>query len=275
MGLFSALLRTNAAVDVAHPQRPSPRPERTKARDDRVKARYLAGVRTPALADEFGLTRERICQILRRDNLIELQAERRRIAQEIIHNDLATVRQEKKSELHEKLARGIALVRGGMSYRAAAFQVDGAHHSNFCNLLAAECRKAGLISKRGPHRDFAQRKARLRELAVAGVCKTKTIAIIRGEGDPVHQQWIDLHCPEIEFRRAESIKQPKPARVIPPAKIAPPEFDWNGERVSDLRRHWFNGLSAQQIADIFGCTRNAVIGKVNRMRNAGELKAKQ
>lgn len=44
-------------------------------------------------------------------------------------------------------------------------------------------------------------------------------------------------------------------------------FDWTPERVSELKRHYFAGLSARQIAEAMGdgLTRNAVIGKTTRL----------
>lgn len=48
--------------------------------------------------------------------------------------------------------------------------------------------------------------------------------------------------------------------------INPTGWSWTGERVSKLRRLWDDGLSCSHIAaEIGGCTRNAVIGKVTRL----------
>jgi GcrA cell cycle regulator len=42
---------------------------------------------------------------------------------------------------------------------------------------------------------------------------------------------------------------------------------WNDERIAMLKKLWSEGLSATQIAErLGGCTRNAVIGKVTRMK---------
>ena len=47
----------------------------------------------------------------------------------------------------------------------------------------------------------------------------------------------------------------------------PVEFDWTEKAVESLRKWWAEGLSTQAIANRFGppCTKNAVIGKKNRL----------
>ena len=42
--------------------------------------------------------------------------------------------------------------------------------------------------------------------------------------------------------------------------------DWSAEQVETLRKHRSDGLSAGQIARIIGRSRNAVLGKVSRLR---------
>ena len=49
---------------------------------------------------------------------------------------------------------------------------------------------------------------------------------------------------------------------------------WTDERVELLKKLWMEGLSASQIAGILGegVTRNAVIGKVHRLKLSGRAK---
>ena len=49
---------------------------------------------------------------------------------------------------------------------------------------------------------------------------------------------------------------------------------WTEERVELLKKLWLEGLSASQIAGVLGegVTRNAVIGKVHRLKLSGRAK---
>ena len=47
-------------------------------------------------------------------------------------------------------------------------------------------------------------------------------------------------------------------------------FDWTEEKLDLLRERWKEGVSAPAIAREIGATRNAVLGKVFRLRQAGE-----
>jgi hypothetical protein len=41
-------------------------------------------------------------------------------------------------------------------------------------------------------------------------------------------------------------------------------FKWTEENLNRAKEIWLRGETAQHVADILGCTRNAVIGKMNR-----------
>jgi len=51
---------------------------------------------------------------------------------------------------------------------------------------------------------------------------------------------------------------------------------WTGERIDALKQFWSDGLSASQIAShMGGLTRNAVIGKVHRLKLPGRVTLKR
>ncbi len=56
-----------------------------------------------------------------------------------------------------------------------------------------------------------------------------------------------------------------------------PHPNWPDEQVALLKKLWGEGLSASKIADHFGCmkSRNAVIGKVHRLKLAGRATTKR
>ena len=48
--------------------------------------------------------------------------------------------------------------------------------------------------------------------------------------------------------------------------VGSPKWRWTPERTELLRQWWAMGLSATEIGTKIGCTKNAVIGKVNRLK---------
>ena len=56
-----------------------------------------------------------------------------------------------------------------------------------------------------------------------------------------------------------------PTPEKPPEQRRKVEPWWNPGRVGDLKSHWESGLSASQIGDLMGVTRNTIIGKAHRL----------
>lgn len=50
---------------------------------------------------------------------------------------------------------------------------------------------------------------------------------------------------------------------------------WDDDTVYELKRLHYLNHSAREIGRILGCTKNAVIGKINRMKKAGNFKKPQ
>src|ERR1043165_1387037 len=85
----------------------------------------------------------------------------------------------------------------------------------------------------------------------AGFCATRRAPILQVEQRPM--TFVDQKRTEMQTR---------------------PEITWTDDRVELLKKLWADGLSASQIAgELGGITRNAVIGKVQRLRPSGRAKA--
>lgn len=238
------------------------------SRNQEICRRYEAGETCGQLATVYGVTRERICQILRRNNLIEKKIQRRRLVQESLAEDKAAA----LAEIAAKKTAAVDLVRKGASWGDAARQTGLTS-----SIVGYECNKAGVKSRHGRWRDFSEREAKVRALRAEGKTFSEIIRTLRTAGDPARLQWIYNNCPDlIQHQKPQSAnsasfsvapRPPKPPRPDP-------ESIWTDEKVAALKQHWRNGCSAQQISDIFGnppFTRNAVIGKVNRLRHDRKL----
>ena len=246
-------------------------------RDQSIADDYHAGLTSQNIGDKLGITRERVCQVLRRNNIIEHVKERKRIAREALAQESAEIKERVRAERQERLTQALALIREGQSIRAAHAQV-GLPIVDL-NTLKNLCRLENITLQHGRHRDFSRRDMRVRELHSEGKNRDEIVRLIRAEGDTtLHKMWIANNCSDLKFPRRGSWQAARPAdhATEPKVKKEPePVLDWTAERVSTLCTHWLAGLSAQHIVDIFGppLTRNMVIGKVNRLRAAGQLQS--
>lgn len=233
---------------------------------------YRDGKSGQEIADAYGVTRERVYQILRRGNLIERRVQRRQLAKEMIAQDRLDVRAA-KDELDAKL---VELVQSGLSIATAAGKVG------FTVPQAVYvCKKAGAVSLHGRWHDFSERKARFTQLVEAGVSVNRAREIVGSEeGREIGYEWVWKNCPQLIKKNRP--KHPIEVLAVPPkVERAPrspieshPPLDWDDERRDRLVKLWFSGASSQQISDIFGdCSRNAVIGQIHRLRVAGKLQS--
>lgn len=250
------------------------RPMQSKAERNAEWCRlYEEGKSSQEIADFYNVSRERVCQILRRANLIEHKMQRRRLAAELFEQDKAEVRAKRLLDEY----RLVEFVRAGDSLATAASKVG------FTTPVATWiCKKRGIKSSWGRWRDLSARKARIRELVEGGHPLTVAMAQVGEEegGRSIAYSWVQHNCPELLKKNRSAVVNPLPP--MPPVQSSPisvpklasfEQLEWSDERKARLLELWFNGSSAQQIADIFGdCTRNAVLGQVHRLRMAGKLR---
>lgn len=265
-GLASETIRQIVWRSGTKPPR-KPQPRAKEMRNEEIVEKYKAGASSVELAKEYGVSRERICQFLRKDNVIATKQQRNALAREMAKADVEARKAQFKAERQEKIDAALALVRQGKSLREAGAEIGLTHYEG--NILQIERKRAGIVLKHGRWRDFGPRKARIRELYDQGKGRAEIIRTLRAEGDPLHDYWLRDNCADLKFRKRGQASRQKKIREPRPD----PESIWTDDKVSELRRHWLNGLSAQQISDIFGLefTRNSIIGKVNRLRNAGQV----
>lgn len=243
-------------------------------RDASIVAEYEAGANSQQLADKYGVSRERICQVLRKVNIIEHRAERRRLAKEALKDEADALRAAAKAEFDQKISAGVELVRSGHSMNDAA-RILGLSATHKQYQLAKACKAAGVASIHGRWRDFEPQKLRIRELREQGKSWREVISITRAEGyGTVNYPWIVRHMQDLVKHRGPVSDVPQVVSRRKPKDVREdPDMVWTPDRVATLVDLWFRGSSAAQCADILGppITRNAVIGKINRLREAGKL----
>jgi hypothetical protein len=256
----------------------NPLPPRTVSpRNEEIIEKYMNGATATALGIEYGLSRERVCQFLRPLHLTETRIERRRIAREAIEKEAADIKAQAKAEFGAKAAEAVELIRGGLSISEACRKI-GLTAGQQMALVRAACEKAGVESRHGRWRDFGPKIARVRELRAENKVWSEIdrICVIEGHGS-VYGAWIQRHCPDLVIGRRLREPSPPSAPKVPKQSPPDPNVVWTEERVRVLLDCWFRGISAMQCADVLGppITKNAVIGKINRLRGAGLLKPPQ
>jgi hypothetical protein len=237
-----------------------------------------------SLGDKYGITRERVRQILEPVGSTALIKEQRRIRREEVRATAAELRAAVRAERAQKIAQAVEIVRQGFSINEARRRVPGLP----VNGLQLECRKAGVESGHGRWRDLTPKINRARELRATGMSWTKISKQLAIEGfGNFAPGFVTRHMPDLVLRHTRQtngagvvdqmpLSQPLPKeRVSKPKKVwVDPESIWTDDTVARLKTLWFNGNTAQQCSDVLGTpfTRNAILGKINRLRGAGQLR---
>lgn len=250
--------------------------EATARRDQEVLTKYQAGVSSVALGIEYDVSRERICQILRRSNAISTKQQRDRLAKEAVDAETEEIVSQAKRERKTKIDAAVELVRNGRSIRMAAGEA-GLKGSHAICLIGLACAEAKIKSTHGRWRDFSERETRVRALYAEGKNCTQIVRIMNNEGISINSGWISRNCPDLKFKHFRGWYRTNndPIQEKSGVSNAPPPSDvvWSNDNISELKRLWFQGVTAQQAADILGVSRNAILGKLDRLRKNGQLAA--
>lgn len=252
------------------PRPPKKREYRTQfhERNVAIVAAYERGeMNATELGEKYGLTRERVCQILRPTNVIAKAAERRRIAQEEAQSASVSAKAALRADREQKISQGIGMVRAGMSIAAATV-----HLGLPANVLLLACKMAGIASQHGRWRSLQPKIDLIRKLRSEGLSFSEISrrSVAAGYGQ-VYAGFIQRNCPELytphTSRRGETSGS-VPTTVPTAIHRRSQDSVWTDDKVAILVAAWANGSTASQCAEMLGppFTRNAVIGKINRLR---------
>lgn len=190
-------------------QRNLPYELKTKERNAEMRRLYEENPKENSvgkLGERYGISRERVCQVLRKTNTISTVQERRSMAKKALAKEVKAAKVEAKRIWNAELQKALKLVREGTSLREAVKQSGIKLHSNFANELGKLVRVEGVELKHGRWRDFSERKARLTKLREKGYSWKEVLDTMHHEGDPVYYGWIIDNMPELITPRSRTKK---------------------------------------------------------------------
>ena len=234
-------------------------------RNAEIIQKYKDGISVGKLGAEYGITRERVCQILRPHNLTNLKVEQRRVAREEAEAERDLIREQNRLAREGKIAQALDIVRNGGS-RNDAIAATGLP----VYLIVRACEEAGMPHNHGRWNredEFQERISRAKELRAQGKTWSE-VGRALGIRSTTLYNFIVRYAPELKTRNIVRAR-----RATTPRTPVMSDDEWTPDQVSELCRLYFSGCSAQQIADIMGIgfSRNSVIGKTNRLRAARQL----
>ena len=154
------------------------------------------------LANRYGISRERVCQVLRRKNIIEHVRERRNAAREAMQDETAAIRDATKAEVNARIERAIDAVKSGMSIRKALIAEGFGNHTHIATVVSRMAQQRGIKIENGRHRDFSKRRKRVMELFNEGLSIPKIVEKMRNEDDPkINEAWVYRCMPDVRVRQ--------------------------------------------------------------------------
>lgn len=278
---------------------------RDHEREADMLARFHSGETLQSIGDHFGITRERVRQIverngavpryqqarIRRDQIVAAMRGEWLTSKELadrfgidpasvlsIARDAGIKLPVRTREEEQDLAAFAERVKAGESIRA----VSGGDH-NLENRIKIYCAGKGIKSLHGPWRDLSHRYGIIRAGREAGkswkelALEVSAIEKIAIKGAALYN-WAQAHIDDIPQppRKPRRAKRPaRPYRHKPaPAKVitASPDIVVK-DTVKETAIANRDRATASQIAAAIGVSRNSIIGHWNRARISGELPA--
>ena len=271
------------------------RTDNTFGRDLRILQRHVNGETLAAIAADFGITRERARQIVAgfaakpkramvRDRNAEVLAAAKREnltateAAERFSISVATVYQIGRRAGHafrrdllretERIAALAEQVRAGASIIGLA-----AGDSSTRGLLLEYCKRHGIKSLHGPHRDFEPRRAAIIAMRAEG-CSWRDIAdevaVIEGirVSTAAIYNWAYKYIGGMAMKapRTKRPPQPRPRKSRPHYSVVL----CDNAKAAALAN--YGQAPASVVAKAHGVTRNSIIGHWFRLRQSGLIK---
>lgn len=163
-------------------------------RNEKIRADYLSGINSPALGLKYGISRERVRQVLEPFGVIAQRKLDRAAARK--QASLHTAQQ--KIEFEAKKHKGVNLVRGGMSISKAAKIIGVAPATVSSAALAA-----GIVSQHGRWRDLVGAHNLAKMLVEQGLNGKQITTAMRHAGHLISGAWISRHYADaIRARKA-------------------------------------------------------------------------
>lgn len=174
---------------------------RTAERNKKIIAEYQAGDSSVVLEKRYGISRERICQILRVDNVIGNAQARKEAAKEALSSATSKLKAETAALWDSKLKEALDLVKAGSSCRSAATQVGMKGHSQFTSLLGKRARAEGMVLRHGPQQNWDKRKERVVKLWDKGYSIPQIVRKLRETTEPtINDPWVYRTFPSFRVR---------------------------------------------------------------------------
>lgn len=272
-----------------------------------ILSRFSAGETLQAIGERYGLTRERVRQIIAKAGAKPRRQEHAEFMADLVADaKLRNMTRRQAVQMYgasraNKLANQHGIQWAPKQYDpaviAAAFEVaEGASISAACGgnralvaRVARYCEKHGIVSRHGRWLDRSNRAATVKEMRARGASwSTLAVKIAELEGKPIGKvallAWCQRHMPPADYAKVTARKQRVASGAIPtwaPKKLAPSQYPkrTKGQKPKviyhpDIKKAAelnYGKAPASIIAAVHGVSRNVIIGHWFRLRRAGVL----